>query len=60
VKSNNRLSRSDTRVWSVIKYACNLFNEEFGEKLFDVRKISLSREIKELVEEAVERVAEFA
>ena len=55
-----RISRSNTRVWSVIKYACSLFNEKFGEKLFNVRKTSLSREIKELVEEAVDKVLEFA
>ncbi len=55
-----RVSRSNTRVWSVIKYACSLFNEEFGKKLFNVGKTSLNREIKGLVEEAVERVAEFA
>ncbi|MCE4623443.1 MAG: hypothetical protein F7B11_01675 [Caldisphaeraceae archaeon] len=55
-----RLSRSNTRVWSVIKYACSLFNEKLGEKLFNVRKTSLSSEIKELVDEAVDRVLEFA
>ena len=55
-----RISRSNIRVWSVIKYACSLFNERFGEKLFNVRKTSLSREIKELVDEAVDKVLEFA
>lgn len=55
-----RVSRANTRVWTVIKYACSLFNEEFGEKIFNVRKTSLSRDIKELVEEAVDKVIEFA
>lgn len=55
-----RISRSSTRVWSVIKYACNLFNEGFGEKIFDVRRTSLNRDVKELVDEAVGKVIEFA
>ncbi|MFQ5711904.1 MAG: hypothetical protein ACE5GD_09030 [Candidatus Geothermarchaeales archaeon] len=56
-----RISRSDVRVWTAIKYGCNLFNERLGKKVFDVRAASLEQEdVKELVEEAVERVMEFA
>jgi len=55
-----RLSRSNTRVWSIIKYACNLFNENFEERFFDIRRTTLSEDIKELVDEAVSKVIEFA
>jgi len=55
-----RVSRGNIRVWSVIKYACSLFNEKTGEDLFRVRKNSLGGSIKELVDEAVNRVVEFA
>jgi len=54
-----RLAGSNTRVWSVIKYACNLF-DEVGKGFFNVKKTSLSEEIKELVDEAVSKVIEFA
>ena len=55
-----RVSGSGMRVWSVIKYGCSLFNERSGKKLFRVRKTSLSSDIRELVDEAVGRVIEFA
>ncbi len=54
-----RVSRSNTRVWSVIRYACSLFNERVGKELFKVRKANLSIDSKELVEEAVDKVVEF-
>jgi len=56
-----RLSRTDTRVWNIIKYGCNLFNKQMGEKIFDVKATRLEQgDVKELVEEAVEKVMEFA
>lgn len=55
-----RISRTDTRAWTAIKYGCGLFNEKLGERVFDVRKTSLRGDAKELIEEAVEKVVEFA
>lgn len=56
-----RISRTDARVWNAIKYGCNLFNKQMGKKVFDVRATRLEQEdIKELIEEAVEKVIEFA
>jgi hypothetical protein len=56
-----RISRTDTRVWNAIKYGCNLFNERMERKMFDVRATRLERDdVRELVEEAVEKVMEFA
>jgi len=55
-----RVSRSSVRVWQVIRYGCNLLNERLGRKLFKVRKASLDVDIRELVDEAVDKVMEFA
>jgi len=56
-----RISGTSTRVWTAIKYGCNLLNEKIGERIFKVRHTHLEHnDIKELVEEAVEKVAEFA
>lgn len=56
-----RISRTDVRVWNVIKYGCRLFNEHFRVKIFNVRNTRLEREdVRELVQEAVEKVVEFA
>jgi hypothetical protein len=56
-----RISKTDVRVWNAIKYGCALFNERFEEKIFNVRKTSLRRkDVRDLVEEAVEKVVEFA
>jgi hypothetical protein len=56
-----RISKTDTRVWNVIKYGCNLFNQHLGKKIFNVKATGLKQEdVKELVEEAVEKVMEFA
>lgn len=56
-----RISRTKIRAWNATKYGCNLFNDRMDEEMFDVRKTSLKREdVKELVEEAVEKVVEFA
>ncbi len=56
-----RVSGTDTRVWSTIKYGSNLFNGHMGRKVFDVKATRLEQnDVKELVEEAVEKVMEFA
>jgi hypothetical protein len=56
-----RISRTNTRVWNVIKYGCNLFNEQMEKKVFDVKATMLEQDdVKELVEEAVEKVMEFS
>lgn len=56
-----RISKTNVRAWSAIKYGCKLFNEHLNERAFNVRDTRLDREdVKELVEEAVEKVVEFA
>ena len=56
-----RVSGTDIRVWNAIKYGCNLFNEQTGRKVFNVKATRLEQDdVKELVEEAVEKVMEFA
>lgn len=56
-----RISKTDTRVWTAIKHGCRLFNERLGRGVFNVRATGLEqKEVKELIEEAVERVVEFA
>jgi len=56
-----RISRTETRVWNAIKYGCRLFNDQIGKKVFNVKATRLEQgDVKELVEEAVEKVMEFA
>jgi len=56
-----RISKTDTRVWTAIKYGCNLLNEQLGMRVFMVRSTDLKCEdVRELIEEAVERVVTFA
>jgi hypothetical protein len=56
-----RISRTDTRVWNAIKYGCSFFNEHIGKRVFNVKSTMLEQDdVKELVEEAVEKVMEFA
>ncbi|MFB0563942.1 MAG: hypothetical protein ACETWM_22305 [Candidatus Lokiarchaeia archaeon] len=56
-----RIVRTNTRVWTAIKYGLNLFNEQLGKRVFNVRAMDLEQnDIKELIVEAVERVMEFA
>ncbi|MBS7611778.1 hypothetical protein KEJ27_06180 [Candidatus Bathyarchaeota archaeon] len=56
-----RISKTDTRVWNAIKYGCNLFNRQLERKMFDVKTTRLEQDdVRELVEEAVKRVIEFA
>lgn len=56
-----RISGTDTRAWNAIRYGCSLFNKQLEKKVFDVKTTQSTRDdIKELVEEAVEKVMEFA
>jgi len=56
-----RISKINVRAWTAIKYGCNSFNEQLGKKAFKVKATKLEQEdLKELIEEAVERVIEFA
>jgi hypothetical protein len=56
-----RISKTDTRVWTAIKYGCKFFNDQLGRGVFKVKATGLGQEdVKELIEEAVERVMEFA
>jgi len=56
-----RISRTDTRVWTAVKYGCSLLNEKLGMRVFRVRSTDLKHDdVRELVEEAVEKVIEFA
>ena len=56
-----RISKTDVRVWNAVKYGCTLFNKSFKKKIFNVRDTSLRiKEVRDLIEEAVEKVVEFA
>lgn len=56
-----RVSKTDTRVWTAIKHGCRLFNEHLGRQAFKVKATSLEQEeVRELIEEAIGRVVEFA
>lgn len=55
-----RVSKTNTRVWNVLKYVCGEFNKKTHDYIFSIRKSSLSiPEIKNLVDEAVEKVVEL-
>jgi len=55
-----RISKTSVRVWNAVKYACNLFNESLNEKVFNVKRTRLQGDLRALIEEAVEKVLEFA
>jgi len=56
-----RISKTDTRVWTAVKYGCNLLNEKLGKRIFRVRSTDLKcDDVKELIGEVVEKVIEFA
>jgi len=53
-------SKTDIRVWTAIKYGCNLLNERLS-RIFKVKSIELKCDnVRELIKEAVEKVMEFA
>jgi len=55
-----RVSKTDLRVWTLIKYGCKLFNEYLGREVFKFKSVNISQDdVKELVDEAVGRVVEF-
>lgn len=56
-----RISKTDLRVWTAIKYGCKLFNEYFGKEIFKVKVAKLRQsDIKDLIDEVVIKVVEFA
>jgi hypothetical protein len=55
------VSKTNLRVWTLIKYGCKLFNEHFGREVFEFKAAEVKQaDIRELVNEAVEKVVEFA
>lgn len=55
-----RISGTHTRVWTAIRYGCAMLNERLRNSRFKVRAANLKQsDVKELIEEAVEKVAEF-
>jgi hypothetical protein len=56
-----RVSKTNLRVWILIKYGCKLFNEYLGREVFKFKSVEIKQvDVKELVNEAVEKVVEFA
>jgi hypothetical protein len=61
IKDGRELSKTDLRVWTLIKYGCKLFNKHLGREIFRFKAIEVKQiDVKELVNEAVEKVVEFA
>ena len=56
-----KVSKTNLRVWTLIKYGCKLFNEYFGKEIFKFKAVEVKQaDVRDLVNEAVERVVEFA
>jgi hypothetical protein len=56
-----RVSKTNLRVWTLIKYGCKLFNKHFGREVFKLKAAEVKQaDVRELVKEAVEKVVEFA
>jgi len=56
-----RISNTDLRAWTLIKYGCSLLNEHLGRRIFKIKPTEIKQmDIKELVKEAVEKVIEHA
>jgi hypothetical protein len=56
-----RISKTNVRVWTLIKYGCRLFNEHFDREAFKLKAVEIKQaDIRELVNEAVQKVVEFA
>jgi hypothetical protein len=56
-----RVSKTNLRVWTLIKYGCRLFNEYFSREVFKFKAAEVRQDdVRELVNEAVEKVVEFA
>jgi len=55
-----RISKTDTRVWTAVKYGYSLLNGKLRRQVFRVRSTDLKRDdVKELIEEAIEKVIKF-
>jgi hypothetical protein len=56
-----RVSKTNLRVWTLIRYGCKLFNERLGREVFKIKAAEIEQtDVRELVDEAVEKVVEFA
>jgi len=56
-----RVSRTNLRVWTLVKHGYKLFNGHFGKEIFKFKSTEIKQtEVRELVNEAVEKVVEFA
>jgi hypothetical protein len=56
-----RISGTNTRVWTLIKYGCKLFNEYFRKEVFKFKAVEIKQaDVRELINEAIEKVVEFA
>jgi hypothetical protein len=56
-----RLSKTNLRIWTLIKYGCELFNEYFGKEIFKFKAAKVKQaSVRELVKEAAKKVVEFA
>lgn len=55
-----RVSKTNLRVWTLIKYGCKLFNEYLGKKVFRFKATEVKQaDVRELINEAIEKVVEF-
>jgi hypothetical protein len=56
-----RVSRTNLRVWTLIKYGCKLFNKRLGREVFRFKAGEIKQaDVRGLINEAVEKVVEFA
>jgi hypothetical protein len=56
-----RVSKTNLRAWALIIYGCKLFNEHLGKEVFKFKAAEVKQaDVRELVNEAVEKVVEFA
>jgi hypothetical protein len=56
-----RISGTNIRVWTLIKYGCKLFNEYFRKEIFKFKAVEIKQaDVRELINEAIEKVVEFA
>ena len=56
-----RLSKTNLRVWTLVKHGCKLFNERFGREVFRFKAAEIKHaDVRELINEAVDKVVEFA
>lgn len=55
-----RISGTNLRAWTAIKYGCRLLNESFKREIFKIKAFELkNNNVKNLIEEAIAKVVEF-